>query len=231
MPFKKMDEEGKEETAVPDSCFWHSRFAGDWMSYDNENIQDCVPAAAAHMIMCWTCNTRSTITKLTMDQVIAVYTRESGYDPVTGANDKACGTLTFLLHWRKLGISGNKISRYAGLDPGDRNELKLAISLFGACMIGFNMPNSAKTQRDTWQLTDPNNTQGVWGLHAVAAVGYDSDFVLVISWGRLIKVEWRFYEAYNDEGFAVLSDDWIKDGKSPAQQDLATLNTLMDNLV
>lgn len=215
---------------VPESRFWHSRFTGEWMSYNNEHVMNCVPAAAAHMIMCWTCNTKENITRLSLQQVMDAYIRESGFDPATGANDKGCATLSFLRRWKNPGLSPNKIRDFVGLRKSDAEELKFAINVFGACMVGFKMPNSAKKQKDAWEITDPDNQLGEWGPHAVAAVGYDKDILLVVSWGRLIQVKWDFYKKYNDEGFSVLTDDWLKEGKSPGGNDFAMLKTLFENL-
>ncbi len=227
--FNKGEISEEAVTIVPEFCFWHSRFVGDWMSYNNEKVMNCVPAAAAHMIMCWTCSTKANTIRLTIQQVMAAYSRESGYDPTTGENDKGCATLSFLRNWKDPGMSLNKIKDFVGLRKSDPEELKLAISLFGACMIGFKMPNTAKDQKNTWEVTDPNNQLGEWGPHAVAAIGYDNNSLLIVSWGRLIQVKWDFYKKYNDEGFSVLTDDWFKDGKSPSGKDLATLEKLLEN--
>lgn len=65
---------------------------------------------------------------------------------------------------------------------------------------------------------------GSWGGHAVAAVGYDQDGLLVISWGKPARVDWSFYEKYNDESFVALSDLWVtKDKPSPSKKSLEEL--------
>jgi hypothetical protein len=45
--------------------------------------------------------------------------------------------------------------------------------------------------------------------HCVAALGYDSRNLYVVSWGRRKSMNWQFYIEYADEAFAVLSNDFL----------------------
>ena len=67
----------------------------------------------------------------------------------------------------------------------------------------------------------PNPNNG----HCVPAVAYDQRFIYVVTWGAIKTMSRRFYDAYADEAFAVLSPDWInkKVGTSPSGFDMAAL--------
>jgi hypothetical protein len=61
-----------------------------------------------------------------------------------------------------------------------------------------------------------------WPLHP--AVGYDADQLWIVTRGELKSMAWDFYNAYADEAFAVLSQDFIEgSGGSPEGLDLKAL--------
>ena len=51
----------------------------------------------------------------------------------------------------------------------------------------------------------PNPDNG----HCIPAVAYDARNLYVVTWGELKPMSWQFYDAYADEAFAVLSQDFI----------------------
>jgi hypothetical protein len=168
--------------------------------------------------------------------VIATYSREAGYDPATGDNDDGCTLSTFMDNWRCEGVGGRQI-RDSVLLGNDRDEIKLAIYCFGPCIIGLKMPQTAQLQPQRWQVVDGDATHSsdpdTWGGHAVSAVGYDAEGLLVISWGRPIRMDWDFFQKYNDESYAALSADWLVGGKQsppPANKLLADLKNTLQTL-
>jgi hypothetical protein len=46
------------------------------------------------------------------------------------------------------------------------------------------------------------------GGHCVMVAGFDADWLYVISWGEVIRVSWDFWDAYCEEAWAVISEDW-----------------------
>jgi hypothetical protein len=66
----------------------------------------------------------------------------------------------------------------------------------------------------------PNSSNG----HCIPAVAYDADNLYVVTWGEIKAMSWPFYNAYADESYAVLSQDFIeKMGTDPAGFNLAAL--------
>jgi hypothetical protein len=62
-----------------------------------------------------------------------------------------------------------------------------------------------------------NGAPGSWGGHCIPIIGYDSEWLTVITWGAPMKMSWRFAVAFVDELYAVLSPDFIASGEAPNQ--------------
>ncbi len=223
--------------ALPPTLFWNTMFNGVLNNYKNtiNGIRNCVPAAAAHMITFWTANSRTTPTILSVKDVLQAYTNETGFDPVTHENDTGCSVLNFLFSWNSSGIGGNKIGPFARIVTGKADEIKQGIFLFGPCMVGLQMPRTARTQTGTWKFVGgEGSAPGSWdnrgGGHAVAAIGYDDEGLLVISWGTLIKMEWKFYETYNDESYVALSPEWITSSNTTPDPSVISMQVLKDTI-
>ena len=234
--------EGAEEVIalagieIPESKFWNDKFRGNWMDYKN-NIDgelNCIPAAAAHIVTSWTSQTNAVATVLTQDDVDIAYQREVEKDPETGEL-KGCVLSQFLAGWKQKGIGNHMIQDYAMVRKKRKDKLQHCIFCFGACMVGFQMPSTARDQFSRWEViadtSEVSSRPGSWGGHAVAAIGYDKDILLIISWGRVIEVTWEFYEKYNDESYTMLSSDWVNNEiSSPSGFALTRMKEIIRNV-
>jgi hypothetical protein len=186
-----------------------------WPMLRNDQIGDCTVAAAGHMIQQWT--TLNGKPKMLSDEIIvAAYSAISGYKPSDPGTDQGIPVLNVLKHWRKTGIGGDKIAGFVALEPRNHTHIKDAVYLFANCHVGFALPLSAQRQ-DVWSVP-PGGATGAgaansWGGHVVAVVGYDDRFLTVVTWGKLLRVTWQFWDTYCDESFAVLSHDWVDRAK------------------
>ncbi len=207
--------------APPTNIDRESRVAR-WPMYANDRLRDCTCAAAAHMVQSWTAYARRHEVVPRWRAVIA------SYFEITGGSDGGAYCLDVLKHWRKAGIAGDRIVAFARLRNGDVTQAKLAIDLFGSCYLGFALPNFAIRTRRHWDVpseglagdAQPNEKNG----HCVTAVGYDAARCYIVTWGRLKPITWRFYRAYMDEAYAVLSRDWIaKNATAPSGFNLRAL--------
>jgi len=196
-----------------------------WGMMDNDKIGDCTCAAAGHLIMEWTDDNGKTVTP-SDKAIIAAYSAITGYNPATGANDNGAVELNVLKYWRKKGIAGHKIMAFAALEPKNTNHVMQGVYLFGGCYIGVSLPVSAQTQA-VWSVPPGGATgdglPGSWGGHAVPVVGYDSDGLIVITWGATKRMTWSFWNTYCDEAYVIISPDFV--GNKPAKNgfDLAAL--------
>ena len=196
----------------PVSADW-SVGAGEFGPMGNLDIGDCTAAACGHAVQVWTRGA-----KIPSDaDVIALYSAASGYKPGNELTDNGAVIVDVLAKWGSIGLGSDKIDAYAAIDATDLDNIKRAVALLGCADIGLEMPMSAQTQ-SAWDVVD--NDGGAWGGHSVLIVGYDTDGVTVISWGRLIHASWDFLARYMDEAFGLVSRDWLTaTGVTPSQLD------------
>lgn len=173
----------------------------------NDSIGDCTCAAAAHLVQIWSSNNGSELTIPDAD-VIKAYEDVGGYRPGDAHTDNGCVELNVLKYWRAIGIGGNRIFAFVALEPRNKEHVKLAIDLLGGCTIGLSLPLSAQSQ-NLWSVVGgPSAAPGSWGGHEVAVVAYDALGLTCITWGKLLRMSWGFYQKYTDEAYGVLSSAW-----------------------
>jgi hypothetical protein len=205
-----------------------------WPMYANDKYGDCTCAAAGHMIQNWTANANGEAAPAT-SAVVKFYEHFVGDPPPP---DAGCNMLQVLNYWRKAGLARHTINAYAALKLRNQTEAMTALYLFGSVYIGVELPDFA-VEGDMltvpWVVPPggpvgnaaPNPNNG----HCIPAVAYDADKLTVITWGEAKAMSWEFYNAYADEAFAVLSQDFIqKSGTNLNGFDLAALEADLKGL-
>jgi len=205
-----------------------------WPMYANDKYGDCTCAAAGHMIQNWTANANGEVTPPT-GAVVKFYEHFVGDPPPP---DAGCNMLQVLNYWRTAGLDRHNISAYAAIKLKNQVETMTALYLFGSVYIGVELPDFA-VEGDMltvpWVVPPggpvgnaaPNPNNG----HCIPAVAYDAETLTVITWGEPKTMNWDFYNAYADEAFAVLSQDFIeKSGTDLAGFDLAALEADLEAL-
>lgn len=195
---------------IPAQFDWSSKVPS-WPLYGNDILGDCTAASVAHMLMCWSANANTEIIPTDQD-VVKLYSAVSGYDPSTGENDNGAVEIDVLNYWRRHGIASHKITAYASLQPRNHDHIKAAVYLFGGVYIGLALPLTAENQ-DIWDMTPEgvrgNGRPNSWGGHAVNITSFDEQYLTCVTWGSLKKMTWSFWQHYCDEGYAILSKDFI----------------------
>ena len=225
------------------SADW-TKAVASWPELANDQEGDCVEAAALHQVQLWTAY--ASIME-TPDDVSATkdYADASGFVPATATtpalNDNGTNMPAFLQRWQTTGIEVeqgqplHKLDDYAALDPRNVDQVKLAISLFGGCLVGVALPTSAQGESAAgkpWALT--TDAPGSWGGHAVLLVRYDADpdnYVWCVTWGGLQALTWDWWLAYGVEAYALLSHSWITAaGTAPSGLTFEQLAAILDRL-
>lgn len=215
---------------TPPASTNHRNNIGSWGMLANDEYGDCVIAGGAHETMLWTKEGYNLASAFSDSNVLA------DYHAFCGAGDNGCDVRTVLGSRQKTGLkdgSGtrHKIGAYLALDLKNHDEVKLAVYLFSAVGIGFNFPDYAMTEFNSGQPWDVKSGGTIEGGHYVPVIDYDSNYLYVVTWGKIQKMTWAFYDKYCDEAWAMLSQEMLgNDNLSPEGFDITTLQNDLNNL-
>jgi hypothetical protein len=130
--------------------------------------------------------------------------------------------------WRKSGLWKHKIWAFASVDLSDAVRVRQVINAFGAIDLGVALAAAWQSNCDWDTGAGRGYRPGSWGLHSVPAVGYDTEWLYVVTWGHLCRLSWNALPVYCDEAYCVIDPDWIAaDAASPSGLDLAALHGLL----
>jgi hypothetical protein len=213
--------------------FGHESLIGvdAWGMLGNNTVGDCVQAAADHEEELWSAE-GSTEAVFTDANALADYSAETGYNPNNPDSDQGTEIRVSLKYRQKTGMidaggKRHKIDAYLALNL-DVDEALEAAYIFSAVEIGLDFPQSAMDQLNAgqpWDLTNPDRKKNpIIGGHDVTIVGFDGTYILIVTWGILWKMTLAFFKAYCEEAWALLSEGFLKSGKSPEGFDLTTLD-------
>lgn len=198
-----------------------------WGVMGNDQLGDCTAAAAGHAEEVWTAYGMGAQWTPTDQEVIDFYSGSTGYDPRDPSTDQGGIMQDVLAYWRKNGLAGRTLEAFFQLDPGNADELRAALYLFGCVNIGMAFPAYAMDQFDSGQPWDvPKhgtrvNSQ-IEGGHCVLLVKMvQGGNYTVVTWGQLQEVTPAFWANYigtraGGEAWAMAEQDWIREGSAPA---------------
>lgn len=183
-----------------------TRQGGAYPMYGNDRLGDCTCAAAGHHVQAWSYNAGRPETP-PEQSVIRMY------DETGDGTDDGRYLDEVLSYWRKTGLDGETVLAYASVNVKDRAEVKAALWLFGGLYLGVGLPVTAQRQT-TWHVDASalaaDRAPYSWGGHCVNATGYaNTTGVYFVTWGRLTRLTWGFWNAYVDEAFAIVSPAWV----------------------
>lgn len=203
---------------APPTSGGHASEVTEHNMFGNDTVGDCTCADVGHATMYWNKLAGKTVS-ISTPNVLAMYSAITGYDPAKPDTDQGADMAVVAKYHQKTGLKdaqsiAHKIAAYLAITPGNFEELKQAIHLFGACSIGWELPDSAQTQFEEKKPWSVVSGATIEGGHDTLAVGYSSEYLEIVTWGRLQKVEWAFVSKYMDEGIVKLSAEMLKNGKS-----------------
>lgn len=200
----------------------------------NDKLGDCTCAAVGHAIQTWTSLTQPEEVIVPDSSIIQLYENACGYVPTDPFSDNGGAATDVLKYWYQNPVNGHSLSGFAGIRPGNRSSIRDAVYLFGVAYVGVQLPIAA--QKGIWDISPDAQLTGVyqpgsWGGHAIPIVAYDQDTLTCITWGALKQMSWAWADAYMDEGYGLLSRDWITaSGTAPPGFDFDTLSADMQSI-
>lgn len=217
---------------APPKRFGFGRLYPDWGMLGNDSVGDCVFASAAHQTMIWNKVRHGSDVVFDDAAVLSDYSAVTGYDPADPSTDQGTDVREALKYRLSTGVVDavglrHKIGGFASLDAKNWDHLVLASYIFGAVEIGFEVPEHIFDAFDSGAVWDVEPGAAIVGGHDIPVVGsLDSTAKgTALSWAKRIEFTKAFYEAYNDEAYAILSLEQIRsDGRGLHGFDLATFN-------
>ena len=186
----------------------------------NDQYGDCPFASACHQIGTWTGQTGTEQVGTAADALDA-YARFTGFNPADPSTDNGANMLQVALQWRTMPIMGRTIKAFATVDMKRPDLVAAAANLFGGVWVGWALP-AAWQGSDEW-MTGPSTegqwAPGSWGGHATHLSLVSPAMFGVKTWGQHMCVTPKALATYCDEGYVLLSDDWLTDGRCPAGVD------------
>lgn len=181
-------------------------------AWGNHDWGDCVDAAQANqLVRLERVETRRT-PKLTDQDVIDRYKKQTGAASPGDANDNGLVMLNTLREWRAGWAIDNKnynIAAFGKIPTHNHQLLRTCSYLFNGLQLGFDLPITASldTHNGAWITTSGQGSEpGTWGGHAVYSKKFDADNLYVITWGREVRVSNDFIDKYCDEAWTVIDD-------------------------
>ncbi|MGH3099267.1 MAG: hypothetical protein ACRDMV_25080 [Streptosporangiales bacterium] len=216
----------------PVSVDWYSQVT-DWPMYGNDDWGDCVLAAIGHEIESRTHYGQGQTVEIPPQAVLDAYTAVTGFDPDAGPpgqnpTDRGTNMQDALGYWRHTGVGGHTILVFAQVD--EENQIRQAVNLFGAVGLGITVTRDMMDDFDAGKPWTRASGQRLGG-HAVPAVGYDDQYVYVVSWARIQPMTWACFRQCVEECWCSVTRDWLdSSGQDPQGLDLAKLGDDFTNL-
>jgi hypothetical protein len=190
--------------------------------FANDDYGCCTLASTGHGIIVQEAAVgQRTEIKLTDVDILAAYSAITGFDPNRPETDNGAYMLDVANYRRKVGIGKEKdgtthtVEAFIEVNRADLAQVRAGTVLFGGLWLGVWLPNSAKHQT-VWDVPPEGphgeGEPGSWGGHAVQAVGYDANQVTIYTWGREQQLTWNFFNAYVDEAYVFVTEDYLRRG-------------------
>ena len=206
--------------------------------FGNDQFGDCGFAAYGHSVIARERSAQQDNRKvdLTTAQIL------NAYFNLTGGADSGIYLLDGCRYFKDKGVGRDengqphRIQAYAQVQVRDHTEVKRALWQFGGLYIGAGLPVSAQGQvGGLWDVTGPpdqgDSAWGSWGGHAMYALQYDAHGLEVVTWGQRQPLTWAWWDAYVDEAYVHITDDYLrKSGKTPQGFDVQALEDALARL-
>jgi len=200
--------------APPAAVNWYAAVpAESWGMDGNDEVGDCTIAEVDHTTKATEVAAGNAEVASTTEEVLAGYSAVTGYDPADPDTDQGAEMQQVRAYWRKpgfkLGGAEHTVALFAEIDGADLNLAKWACAHFGPVGLGINCPQSALEQFDAnqdWTVV-PGSPNA--GGHAISLVGYDSTWLYIVTWGRVVRMSVGFWQAYVEEAWTQLSTEFV----------------------
>jgi hypothetical protein len=196
-----------------------------WGMDGNDNYGDCGPAGVNHGFMAVDAilNYPETIPS---DQDIVDY-----YLTYTGGQDSGVVLADFLAYIKQKGFFGHTIKAYAPVGVHDIPTLTFAIDAFDFAYTGITVTKAMQAAYNAgkpWDFEDLFSP--VAGGHCVPLVGYDSNYLYCITWGKVQPISYVAWHFMSTEAWAVITGEFVTKNSDGRGLNLAALEADLPEL-
>lgn len=197
----------------------------------NDQLGDCAIAGSIEEIRLANA-LRGVTVNFTDETAVQNYSEITGYVPGDPSTDQGTDVHELYEFRQNTGLvdaDGNrhKIVAYAGLTPGDFDELLIALSLFDMVGIGIQVPDYCEAEFEAgqpWHLL--RGRHRIEGGHYIPVVDAASRTEAgLFTWGGHGGITAPFYATYNTVAVVALTEELFTGGKSPEGVDFNRLAT------
>lgn len=195
----------------------------------NDTLGDCAIAGSIEEVRLANA-LRGVTVPFNDDTAVLNYHAVTGYNPEDPSTDQGTDVHELYEFRKTTGIvdangSSHKIVAYAGLTPGDFDELLVALSLFDMVGIGIEVPDYCEAQFEAghpWHVMPGRHR--IEGGHYIPIVGAPGNQLAELyTWGAKTGIERGFYQRFNTVAVVALTEELFTANKSPEGVDMQAL--------
>lgn len=177
----------------------------DWGMLGNDRYGDCGCAGIVHGIETTSYLVSTKNEKWPTDEEVV-----DGYLTFTHGQDSGVVLARFLEYVRTHGFCGRKVKAYAPIEIHDVPTLQTAVWMYGFAYSGIVVTQAmqqAFSQKEAW-TTDLLDSP-IAGGHCVPIVGYDDQYVYVVTWGTIQAVTYSMLHQILTESWATITQEFV----------------------
>lgn len=173
---------------------------GDWGMDGNDRYGDCGVAGLHHGDMCVESDTATPVVLVAGPDITSYYLT------YTGGQDNGVVLADFLTYVEKTGWFGHSVSAFAPVKIADMATLQFTINAYGFAYTGIQVTDlmmQASQAGQPW-TADTFADGTVEGGHCIPLVGYDSQNLYCVTWGKVQAIQYSAWHLLAQEAWAVL---------------------------
>lgn len=197
----------------------------DWQVLGNDTVGDCGVAGLEHGFMADAAIAGEHEQFPTTTQAVSYYLS------YTHGADTGVVLSDYLAYVRSNPFYGHSVDVFAPVDVHDVPTLQFAVWAYGFAYTGIVVTRAMQEAFGAGQPWTSSAASGqVLGGHCVPAVGYDDDFLYVVTWGGVQKVTWPAWHRISEEAYAVVTGEFVERGGDGRGVTLAALRSDLNRL-
>lgn len=197
----------------------------NWTMLGNDVVGDCGVAGLEHGFMANAAMTKE------REKFPTAGEAKNYYFQYTDGQDSGVVLSAFLTYVRQKGFMGHSVSAFAPVAVHDVPTLQFATWAYGFTYNGIVVTAAMQesfANHQPWTMATLRETP--IGGHCVPAVGYDDQYLYIVTWGAVQPVSWPAWHAMSSESWAVITEEIVARNGDARGVSLAALNADLDRL-